>query len=662
MKKNNKVNKDLLKEYISFVPKDYKFENETAKKVFAVLYFYSNLNNHQPFTIGQRQIADETMLSQMTVSRAMKILMEKYKYVACQKGHLKVNSTYQILSPVIETSMIKNDTFQKDPMFQQNVSIKMIDDVSINTTDIEEVTDVEDSQMFQYQNTSDDLGQMFHKYNNNNKFNNKHNNNTNMINNKENSTYSNNYINLKEMELIGKLLERIEVLESNQNKTTLLIENLFNNFTTSIESKEISKLTEKVLQLEEKLEKKNTEITQLNERLDKAANLFIQLRNSVTCTPKLEVRKENSTNTTSNIENSKNNTNNTNNSISTTLSGKTEYIQAIDKFYKSKNSKNFEQAEEALNTLNSLVEEGKLNDYQIEKVSDCKKYFEEEKTKGTTNTTNIDNNNFYTLQNNFYKTLNGKEEDKFDSLTATLKNLEELKLSDSKQKENLKKIEEIYVKTLSDKVRVYYFKEFIAYRHAFQVLNAKCEKENMYKLSVRFCDYLNSLKNVSKTILKGAKLENAVNYENGLWDNDITSFKKEYEKKAPLSLQNVEDGTTAHINQENRPENLKSGKNEDLTNINTIEVSETEVEKPKTLNVEVKQDYSVKAPVSLQNVQIGTTDHVEEENSSESLKSGKNKILTNVIDNSFVDLAGYEDEESYAKAVIDSIFDEVSKS
>lgn len=651
-KNNNKVNKDLLKEYISFIPKDYKFENETAKKVFAVLYFYSNLNNHQPFTIGQRQIADETMLSQMTVSRAMKILMEKYKYVACQKGHLKVNSTYQILSPVIETSMIKNDTFQKDPMFQQNVSIKMIDDVSINTTDIEGVTDVEDNQMFQYQNTSDDLGQMFHKYNNNNKFNNNINNNTNMVNNKENSTYSNNSINLKEMELIGKLIERIEVLETNQNKTTLLIENLFNNFTTSIENKEISKLTEKVLQLEEEVEKKSNEITHLNERLDKAGKLFVQLRNSFyTSTSTVGMVKEN---TTSNIENSKNST-------STTSSGKSEYIQAIDKFYKSKNSKDLEKAEEALDTLNSLVEEGKLNDYQIRKVGDCKKYFEEEKAKVTTNnTTNIDNNNFYTLQNNFYKTLNGKEEDKFDSLTTILKELEELKLSDSKQKENLKKIEEIYVKTLGGEVRSYYFKEFIAYRNVFKVINQKGEKDKLYELAKRFCDYLNSLKNVSKTLLKGAQLENAVNYENGLWDNEITGFKKEYEKEASLSLQNVEDNKTIHTNQENRSESLKSDKNEVLTNINTIKVSETEVEKPKTLNIEVKQDYTEKAPVSLPKVEVGATDYIERENRSESLKSGKNEGLTNVNNSSLVSLKPVENEDGYLESVLDSIYDEVS--
>ena len=478
MKSNNKVNKDLLKEYISFIPKSYKFKSETAKKVFAVIYHYSKLNDNNSFTLGQETIAFETGLSTKQIGRTVKVLANDYKYINYQRGYTNTNSTYTVLT--------SSENINFNQMSPLNVSTKM-SPLNVPTQSVED--EIVNPQMSSLENSDDVLTKCptNNNINNNSNFNNNFNNNTNMVNNKENSTYSNNSINLKEMELIGKLIERIDVLERNQNKTTLLIENLFNNFTTSIENKEISKLTEKVLQLEEEVEKKSNEITHLNERLDKAGKLFVQLRKSVyTSTSTVGIVKENSTNstnTTSNIENS-------NNSTSTTSSGKTEYIQAIDKFYKSKNSKDFEKAEEALDTLNSLVEEGKLNDYQIRKVADCKKYFEEEKAKGTTNkTTNIDNNNFYTLQNNFYKTLNGKEEDKFDSLTTTLKKLEELKLSDDKQKENLKKIEEIYVKTLGGEVRSYYFREFIAYRNVFKVINqsvsisevtAKCRSSAIY--------------------------------------------------------------------------------------------------------------------------------------------------------------------------------------
>jgi RNA binding exosome subunit len=555
---SNKVNKDLLKEYISFIPKSYKFKSETAKKVFAVIYHYSKLNDNNSFTLGQETIAFETGLSTKQIGRTVKLLANDYNYLNYQRGYTNTNSTYTVLIP--SESIILNQ------MSAPNVSTQM-SSLNVPTQTIE--NEVVNPQMSPLENSGDVRTKCPTNNNINNNINNNFNfnNNTNMVNNKENSVYSNNSINLKEMELIGKLLERIEVLESNQNKTTLLIENLINNFTTSIENKEISKLTEKVLQLEEEVEKKSNEITHLNERLDKAGKLFVELRKSVyTSTSTVGMVKESIINTTSNIENSKNST-------STTSSGKSEYIQAIDKFYKSKNSKDFEKAEEALDTLNSLVEEGKLNDYQIRKVADCKKYFEEEKAKGTTNnTTNIDNNNFYTLQNNFYKTLNGKGEDKFDSLTTTLKELEELKLSDSKQKENLKKIEEIYVKTLGGEVRSYYFKEFKAYRNAFKIINQKGDKDKLYELAKRFCDYLNSLKKASKTLLKSAQLENAVNYENGLWDNDITSFKKEYEKEASLSLQKIEGGTTAHTDTENRSEGLKSGKN-GVISVETVTVT-----------------------------------------------------------------------------------------
>ena len=58
-KKELKIKKDFLKEYISMIPCGYEFDNESAKKVFAVLYFYSTQNNHEPFTLGMRTIADD---------------------------------------------------------------------------------------------------------------------------------------------------------------------------------------------------------------------------------------------------------------------------------------------------------------------------------------------------------------------------------------------------------------------------------------------------------------------------------------------------------------------------------------------------------------------------------------------------------------------------
>lgn len=129
-----KEKSDLLKEYMSMIPVGYTFENETAKKVFAVLYYYSVENKHQPFTIGMRTIADDAMVSPMSVSRSLKLLIDKYDYVGCIKGHRTVNSEYQIHPVTNCNTLNKNDMVQQEVMLQPNVTAKMIPDVTDNVT------------------------------------------------------------------------------------------------------------------------------------------------------------------------------------------------------------------------------------------------------------------------------------------------------------------------------------------------------------------------------------------------------------------------------------------------------------------------------------------------------------------------------------------------
>lgn len=631
---NNKVKKDLLKEYISFLPKDYKFENEAAKKVFAVLFWYSHQNDHQPFTIGQRQLADETMLSLMTVNRAVNLLTEKYNYVNHQKGHLKVNSTYQILSPSIETStvpqMIKNDMVQRDQMVQQNGTIKMILDGTINPTDNEEVICTKVDQNGTVPNALGNFDEMVHKY----KY--KYNTNIDKVNNIDMSNNSKVIKEKVEKEnstlLEEKLLERIEVMENNQEKMATLLERLMEKSTLSTstfeekKNEEVEGLRAKLSQVEETVEKQAEEITHLNERLDKAGKAFLELRNSInsTSTPtQVEDKKTYTTQPTysTNVENSYS-------------KEKGEYVEAIKAFYNYKREKNFEECRKMVESLQKLAQTGKITDYQIEKIDKCEEILGEWERKLTGYNQGFEGNmtDFSSFQSNFYDILKKEDfsEEDFRDLTKVVKKIQFLP---NLPKENFNKIIGIYSNLLAKhpERKKTYFTEYYAYRKAFRTMLGKGEDEELiYKLCQKYADYLLTFRQVPREILKKAGMEEVLLYSKGCWSDEAIRWKWNYEQKASTSLQKEESETTVHTNQESLSEGLKTTKNEVLTDVNTTEISETKVEEPETTKEEVKTEVIENSPVSLENVEGGTTIQDNAESLSEGLKSGKNKELTSV--------------------------------
>lgn len=624
MSNNNKVKKDLLKEYISFLPKDYKFDNETAKKVFAVLYFYSKMNEHQPFTIGQRTIAEDAMLSQMTVSRSMNVLIEKYKYVECKKGHLKQNSTYQILPPSIETSVIKNDMFQQDPMFQQNVSTEMIHDVSINTTDTEEVTLNQKTQMFQCDSEGKKVDQMFHKYNYNNNLN------TNIVEISNidmlNSSKDNKEKVEKEMttQIEENFLKRLEtmatLLERLMEKSTLS--------TSTFEEKkneEVEGLKAKVYQLEETVGKQAEEISHLNERLDKAGKAFLELRNSIKSTTSTPTQVEEKTTYTTQPTYS--------NSYS---EEKGEYVKAIKAFYDFKREGKIDDCQKMVETLNKLAQTGKLSEYQLQKIEKCEEILGESE-RHLRRYTKLPEYptirlGFSDLQYKFYDILKRKDfsEEDFKELTQVVKEIEEI---DHLPKEKFDKIIDIYVNTMAKdpERKKAYFTEYYAYRNAFRTMLGKGDDEELiYQLCQKYAEYLLTFRQVPREILRKAGLEEVLLYSKGCWSDEAIRWKWNYEKKASTSLQKEESGTTDHTEEESLSEGLKTTKNEVLTDVNTTEISETKVEEPETTKEEVKNEVTENSPVSLENTEGETTTQDNAESLSEGLKSGKNKELTSV--------------------------------
>ena len=633
MSNNNKVKKDLLKEYISFLPKDYKIDNEAAKKVFAVLFWYSHQNDHQPFTIGQRQLADETMLSLMTVNRAVNLLSEKYNYVNYQKGHLKHNSTYQILSSSIETStvpqMIKNDMVQREQMVQQNSTIKMIVDGTINPTDNEEVICTKVDQNGTVPNTLGNFNEMVHKYKLKYKL--KYN-----INNSNNSNKHMSNISLKEKVekenstlLEEKLLERIEVMENNQEKMATLLERLLEKSTlptSTFEEKkneEVENLKVKAYRLEETVEKQAEEISHLNERLDKAGKAFLQLRNSINSTPtQVEEKKTYTTQPTYSNDYSKE---------------KGEYVKAIKAFYDNKRESNLEECQKLVLTLQKLTQTGKLTNDQIQKIEKCEEILGEweRKLTGYHNPLlyGIDGRmTFSSYQAMFYEILRKKDlsEEDFKELTKIVKTIQ---FFPNLPKENFNKIIDIYSNLLAKEPerKKAYFTEYYAYRNAFRTMLGKGEDEELiYKLCQKYSDYLLTFRQLPREILKKAGMEDVLLYSKGCWSDEAIRWKLNYEQKASTSLQKEESGTTDHTEGETRSEGLKTAKKEVLTDINSSEISETKTEEPETTKEEVKTEVVENSPVSLENVEDGTTTQGNAESLSESLKSGKNKELTSV--------------------------------
>lgn len=431
---NNKVNTDLLKEYISFLPKDYKFDNEAAKKVFAVLFWYSHQNDHQPFTIGQRQLADETMLSLMTVNRAVNLLAEKYNYVNYQKGHLKVNSTYQILSPTTVPStvpqMIKNDMVQREQMVQQNGTIKMIVDGTINPTDNEEVICTKVDQNGTVPNVLGNFDEMVHKYKLKYKLNNNNNNLKSRNTNNSKNTNSNMEKEIKEKGslLEEKLLERIEAMESNQEKMATLLERLMEKpaVLTSSNFDEVEDLKIKVSQLEET-------ISLLTSRLDNASRLFAEMKKNI-----------NSSSLTNSSSHQESASGTTNSNFDVNLF---EYNKAIREFYDLKDI-DLKKASEKLDILNSLYE--KLPQEKQAKIIHARKVYE------TLSSNSQDKialpqtpSRFKELQSKFYDTIQEEVSlERNETLIETFKSLQSLKLTDLEQA-NMDKISDAFARELS---------------------------------------------------------------------------------------------------------------------------------------------------------------------------------------------------------------------
>ena len=562
---DNKANKDLLKEYISFIPTAYNFDNETAKKVFAVLHFYSHLNNHQPFTIGQRQIADESMLSQMTVSRAMKLLIEKYKYVECQKGHLKVNSTYQILSPTTETSietstetLNKNDMLQRDQMFQQNVSTKLIDDVSITYTDNEQVTEVGNKQMFQCVSEGSQKGQMFHKYKYNNKLKHKHNyngtynknsyktNNTlskQAVNNNNNSikaigmnsiTKENNKENVS-TEMFGSLLEKLVSIQQN---TANMLEKLI-----SFELK--------CSQLEQRVNKQSEQIDYLNGRLTQAREAYRQLReekiknnnaisNSPTLVGNTSIEKKQSI--TLNVTPSP--------SMVERDEAHNAYKEKISQFYAYKKAKDFASAQVCLSELQQMAEDCKLNSHQFECVKNAKNYLESDLLKQKTSSNAIADSTHQHWENDKWR--------KFCEETA--------------QKWEIAK-KYAYQDKLYHSNEFHLTEEILNAHHKLlevvQAFNSTGKRKQLEAFRSFLAKY-----NIACLSLKGRAIE--IDKLQLLYDNALEQLNAHQAKLGSLSVQNEDGGTTVHTEEENRSEGLKSGKNEVFgTNTPTTEQENT---------------------------------------------------------------------------------------
>lgn len=627
MSKNNKVNKDLLKEYISFIPSNYKFESETAKKVFAVIYHYSKLNNNNSFTLGQETIAFETGLSTKQIGRTVKVLTRDYKYINYQRGYTNSNSTYTVLIPC--ENIISNQ------MSSLNVSTEMS---SLNVL----TQNIESEEVNPQMSALKTSGDIYTKcpINNNNNYNNNLNTNIVEISNIDrlNKSKDNKEKVKKEMATLleEKLLERIEVMENNQEKMATLLERLMEKSTlptSTFEEKkneEVEDLKAKLSQVEETVEKQAEEITHLNERLDKAGKAFLQLRNSIksttsTSTPTQVVEKK--TYTTQPTYST-----NVDNSFS---KEKGEYVEAIKAFYDFKREGKIDDCQKMVETLNKLAQTGKLSNYQLQKIEKCEEILGESE-RHLRRYTKLPEYptirlGFSDLQYKFYAILKRKDfsEEDFKELTKVVKEIEEIDLP----KEKFDKIIDIYTNLLAKdpERKKAYFTEYYAYRQAFRTMLGRGDDEELiYQLCQKYSDYLLTFRQVPREILKKANMEEVLLFSKGCWSDEAIRWKLNYEQKASLSLQKEESGTTDHTEEENVSEGLKTAKNEILTDINSTKISETKTEEPETTNEEVKTEVVENSPVSLENVEDGTTTQDNAESLSESLKSGKNKELTSV--------------------------------
>lgn len=543
MSKNNKVNKDLLKEYISFIPSDYKFESETAKKVFAVIYHYSKLNNNNSFTLGQETIAYETGLSTKQIGRTVKVLTRDYKYINYQRGYTNSNSTYTVLIP--SENIISNQ------MSSLNVPTEMS---SLNVP----TQNIEDEEVNPQMSALKSSGDIYTKcpINNNNNYNNNLNTNIVEISNIDRLNKSKDNKEKVEKEMATKIeenfLKRLETMAT-------LLERLMEKSTTSTfeekKNEEVEGLKAKLSQVEETVEKQAEEITHLNERLDKAGKAFLELRKAITTSTPTQVEEKTTyTQPTYSVDNS-------------FSKEKGEYVEAIKAFYDFKRENNLEECRKMFEALQKLAQTGKLTDYQLQKIEKCEEILGE---WGKANNQRCESN-FSRYQTKFYDILKKedfKEED-FKELTKLVKIIQYLP---NLPKENFNKIVDIYANLLAKdpERKKAYFTEYYAYRNAFRTMLQKGDEEELiYKLCQKYSEYLLTFRQVPREILKKANMEEVLLFSKGCWSDEAIRWKWNYEKKASTSLENVEDGTTDHADQESLSEGLKSGKNKELTSVNS---------------------------------------------------------------------------------------------
>ncbi len=428
-KKELKIKKDFLKEYISMIPCGYEFDNESAKKVFAVLYFYSTQNNHEPFTLGMRTIADDALVSLMTVSRTVKLLAEVYGYINYSKGHLNTNSTYQIRPCTTVTStvppMIKNDMLQEESMLQQNVTAKMIQDGTANHIDTEKVTDVKENVNGTVTFDNSNLEQMLHKLKYKHKLNN-NNNNLKSRNANKNKIPNNNME--KEIKEKGSLQESATAVLGYLEKFLEVGEMIASNLNTS---SKMTALEDRITQLEEIVKKQQETISLLTSRLDNASRLFAEMKKNI-----------NSSSLTNSSSHQESATTNSNFDINLF-----EYNKAIREFYDLKDI-DLKKASEKLDILNSLYE--KLPQEKQAKIIHARKVYE------TLSSNSQDKialpqtpSRFKELQSKFYDTIQEEASlERNTTLIETFRTLQSLKLTDLEQA-NMDKISDAFAKELS---------------------------------------------------------------------------------------------------------------------------------------------------------------------------------------------------------------------
>lgn len=541
--KELKEKSDLLKEYISMIPVGYTFENETAKKVFAVLYYYSVENKHQPFTIGMRTIADDAMVSPMSVSRSLKLLIDKYDYVGCIKGHRTVNSAYQIHPVTNCNTLNKNDMVQQEVMLQPNVTAKMIPDVTDNVTgkgiDNEVVNTIDETVTNTTEKTvTSELYQndpMLHKYKYKLKYKHKLN-----IPNSRNSNKHKILNNDMEKENKEKVNVTLNSKETINEIAVAIAENIVEYLDKNWK--------EKVSQLEEVVNKQNETISLLTSRLDKASKFCADMHKQLSSQSNLSKDSNNG------IADSRP-------SMDLSIEDKNnlyEYNKAIQEFYDLKDL-DIAKAEEKLHILNTLYD--KLPQEKQLKIIRAREVFEDKKKKFKNNQPQTD---FYALQTKFYETLKENSQERNTKLVGIFKVIENLNLN-GKDKSNLEKIELAFADALrkDNDLKIKYKSRLIAIE---KLWTEEKNNDKRLELAQKYLEEFTSYDKQPECILKAIQMREQLNM---LWSyiktgvaylhSDIFNFI--YENHL-LRTQKEVSGTTVHQEKEKPSDGLKTAKNE----------------------------------------------------------------------------------------------------